>query len=176
MATSRTAVPAPASTSWLAPNLLERAIAIGFMLVFAGMLYAMARGWATGGLAEAGRAPPIVWLHLAVVSIVVGLTPVLLLRRRGDRLHRILGWTWCIAMYASALISLGIRHIGHGRLSGVHVLSFIYILLIPLLMFAARSHRLRTHRGVVVTALVILLLAGAATFLPPRYLGTWMLE
>jgi len=155
--------------AWLAPNLLERALAVGFTLVFAGMLYAMARGVETGG-----PAPTIVWVHLSVIVIVAGLTPILLLRRRGDRLHRVLGWTWCIAMFASALISLGIRHIGHGRLSGIHALSFLYILLVPLLMYAARSHRLRTHRTVVVAALVILLAAGAATFVPPRYLGTWM--
>lgn len=174
MATLRPVVPTRPSASSLAPNLFEWAIAIGFTLILAGMAYAMVCGWATGGLAEAGPAPPIVWLHLGVVSIVVGLTPVLLLRRRGDRLHRVLGWTWCTAMLASAIISLGIRHIGHGRLSGVHVLSFIYILLVPILIHAARSHRVRRHRAVVVTALVILLASGAATFLPPRYLGTWL--
>jgi len=167
--TAQPTVPTRASASMLGPNWLEVGLAIGFALIFAGMVYGMARG-----LESSMEAPAIVWLHLAVILIVAGLTPVMMLRRRGDRSHRVLGWIWCTGMFASAIISLGIRHIGHGRLSGIHVLSFIYLLLIPLLILAARSHRRRTHRVVVAIALSILLLAGAATFVPPRFLGSWM--
>ena len=69
------------------------------------------------GRAHWGEVSPLIWAHIATVMLAVLLTPVMLLRPRGDRLHRRIGWVWCAAMVITALLSLGIRVTNHGSLS-----------------------------------------------------------
>ena len=81
---------------------------------------------------------PLIWLHLATVMTPLAITPVQLLRRRGDGTHRALGWIWAVSLFGTALISFGIRDVNDGSLSFIHILSVVTIVAVPLLVLAAR--------------------------------------
>ncbi len=154
----------------LRPDLVEKVIAIGSIALLSALLYSMAQGFGTWD-----RIPVVVWLHLVTIAIALALTPLLMLRRRGDRWHRRLGWTWSIAMFSTGVISLGIRGLGEGHLSWIHLFSLLTIVSVPLLVLAARAHKVQQHRssvrGLIIGALLI---AGVFTFIPGRILGNWM--
>ena len=86
------------------------------------------------GQAEWTRVPAIVWLHLGTIIIALSLTPVMLLRPRGDRPHRTLGWVWCACLIATAAFSFGIRIQNDGSLSVIHILSAWTLLTVPLMI------------------------------------------
>jgi uncharacterized membrane protein len=149
----------------------ERALACASLILLVAALVAIARGHA-----EWPAVPPLIWLHLATILTATSLTPIILLRRRGDQRHRLLGRIWVGALFSTALISLGIRGINHGHWSWIHLLSAFVIVQAPLIWWAARTHRVETHRrmvrGTVTGALVI---AGFFTFPFGRLLGHWLL-
>lgn len=154
----------------LAPTTLERMLALGAIALLLAVSAAVYRG-----RAEWSQIPPLVWVHLGTIAVALVLTPVMLWRRRGDRLHRQLGWVWSGAMFGSALLSFNLRLINHGRFSLIHVLSALTVVLVPVLVLAARRHDVarhrRTARGLIVGALLI---AGFFTFPFNRLLGHWL--
>lgn len=90
----------------------ERVPAYAAAALFVAAVVAIARG-----RAEWAHVPALIWLHLATILVATGLTPVILLRRRGDARHRLLGRVWVLAMLASAALTLGIRVIRPGHWS-----------------------------------------------------------
>jgi uncharacterized membrane protein len=152
----------------ITPDLLEKAVAIGALLMLAAMLAALARG-----VASWDRIPALVWLHLATIGTALALTPLLMLRKRGTRWHRRLGWAWSIAMFATATISLFVY--GETRWSLIHIFSAVTIVSVPLLVMAARSHKVTRHRRIVRgLTLGALLIAGVFTLVPSRMLGHFL--
>jgi len=154
----------------LKPDLLDRVLSLGALVLLVAVLTALARGrdeWA--------RVPGFVWLHIGTIVTATALTPPMLLRRRGDRLHRRLGWVWCGAMALTAAFSFGIRGINQGSLSLIHILSAWTLIQVPLIVWAARSHNHKWHRdsvrGMVIGALLI---AGFFTFPFDRLMGDWL--
>ncbi|MBV8970654.1 MAG: DUF2306 domain-containing protein, partial [Sphingomonadaceae bacterium] len=148
-------------------------------IVFAGVVaVAVLRGrshWAA--------VPAIVWLHLAMVSLALLLTPAMLLRRKGTRAHRVLGYVWAAAMVGTAALSLvfrtGAPHgwgVFTGDVSPVHILSVVVLVLVPMTVNAARRHDVAGHRrgirGLVIGALLV---AGFFTLPFDRLLGHWLL-
>jgi uncharacterized membrane protein len=154
----------------LAPNLYERILAILALLLLVAVATAISRG-----RAEWGQVPPIVWAHIATIVTALALTPVMLLRRRGDRLHRRLGWVWCGAIAFTAVATFWIRGLNGTSLSFIHLLSAWTLIQVPLIVWAARSHNVARHRsavrGMVTGALLI---AGIFTFPFGRLLGHWL--
>ncbi len=154
----------------LVPDRFERLLAVGAIIIFAAMSAAIMRGQA-----EWFRVPTLVWFHLATIAVALLLTPVMLLRRRGDRLHRQLGWIWSLSLFGTALGSLFIRIINHGQFSFIHLLSILTILQVPIIVWSARHHQIARHRravrGMVLGALLI---AGFFTFPFNRLLGHWL--
>lgn len=64
--------------------------------------------------------------HAFTASTALPLGAYQLLRRvKGDRRHRLVGWTWVAAMTFVATSSFAIRELRHGRLSFLHVLSVV---------------------------------------------------
>lgn len=155
----------------LAPDRFEKALALGSILLLSALVAALIRGRAQWAELDIS-----VWAHLATIAAALVLTPILLLRRRGDRVHRRLGWAWAGLMFGTALISFNIRLNTPGKLSWIHLLSVLTILLVPTILLAARKHWITTHRnfarGTVTGAL---LLAGFFTFPFERLLGRWLL-
>jgi uncharacterized membrane protein len=161
--------PQPISRQAL-PDGYERALATCSVILLVAILAALARG-----RAEWNQVPSIVWLHLLTIVVALVLTPVLLLRTRGDRRHRQLGWAWSISMLATALISFGIRLNNKGGLSLIHVLSALTVVLVPAIVLRARRHQVAKHRRAVRGAVTgALLVAGFFTFPFNRLLGQWL--
>ncbi|MDE2620869.1 MAG: hypothetical protein KGL54_11970 [Sphingomonadales bacterium] len=153
------------------PDRYEQGLAIGAVPLLVAVLVAVGRGRAQWLLV-----PAVVWLHLIPVTVALALTPVILLRRRGDRLHRRLGWVWAAAMAMAALASFAVRTITPGRFSLIHLLSVYVLIQLPALICAARRHDIARHRKIVrgmVTG--ALLIAGFFTFPFHRLLGQWLL-
>lgn len=153
-----------------APDRFERILAIGAGILLMAMIAAIIRGqsdWA--------HVPGPVWGHLATIAIALALTPVMLLRPRGDRLHRRLGWLWATSLFLTAFISLDIRQTNQGDFSWIHILSIWTIIQVPIIVWSARTHDVRRHRsavrGMVTGALLI---AGFFTFPFDRMLGHWL--
>ncbi len=127
------------------------------------------------GMADWAGISGLIWVHLLTIAIALGLTPLILWNRRGDRRHRQLGYVWVSAMALTALVSLGIRLINQGGFSLIHILSVWTLIQVPLIVWSARVHNHRRHRSAVRgMALGALLIAGFFTFPFDRLLGHWL--
>lgn len=165
-----TAAPKKVAAKSRAPDGFERFLAIGAAILLVFVLVALAKGqpyW--------GRISLNLWGHLGTMIVALALTPVMLLRRRGDRPHRIIGTIWVSAMILTALISLTIREANDGGFSVIHILSAWTLLQVPFIWWSARAHRVDQHRssvrGMVFGALLI---AGFFTFPFNRMLGQFL--
>jgi uncharacterized membrane protein len=131
------------------------------------------------------RLPAAVLVHLAGMLLVLALTPLMLLARKGTAQHRLLGRLWALLMFGAAVHSLffatehpGPGHFGvfTGDVSPIHALSLFVALMVPRAVWLARHHHIARHetaiRGLVIGALGV---AGLFTFLPGRTLGRWFL-
>lgn len=154
-------------------------LSVATLVLIAAVLVAIIRGaphWQA--------VPALVWLHLSLVLVAMALTPVMLLRRKGTRWHRRLGYVWITAMVLTAATTLffktGVMGPGHvgiltGDISPIHALSLFVLVLAPIVVVRARQHdrarHERTVRGLVFGALLI---AGFFTFPFNRLLGSWL--
>jgi uncharacterized membrane protein len=148
----------------------EQFLAFGAIILLGVALIAIGKG-----NADWPQIPASVWAHLATIGIALGLTPVMLLRKRGDRLHRRLGWAWVSAMFLTALLSFDIRLVNKGGLSIIHILSVWTTIQVPIIVWSAKTHNIPRHRrsvrGMVLGALLI---AGFFTFPFDRLMGHWL--
>ena len=153
-----------------APDLYEKLLAGGAAILLAAVVAAIVRGrpyW--------GHIQPIIWVHLLTIMVALALTPTMLLRPRGDPLHRSLGTLWVAAMLATAIASFWVRLSHHGGFSPIHLLSVWTLVQVPIIYWSARTHRVARHRRAV-RAMVTgaLLIAGFFTFPFQRMLGQWL--
>lgn len=154
----------------LAPDLYERGLAVGAIVLFGIVVLAIARGAAQWHLV-----PLIVWAHLSTIMVAVALTPVMLLRPRGTASHRTIGWIWISAMILTAAISLFVYNPDRGRFSYIHILSVWVLIQVPIIAWSAHTHNIRRHRiGVRAMVTGALLIAGFFTFPFGRMLGSWL--
>ncbi len=154
----------------LTPDTFEKVLAAGAVLLMVAVIAALLRG-----RADWPQVPGVVWIHLATIAVALVLTPVMLLRPRGDRRHRTIGWVWCAALMLTAIDSLFIRLANNGGFSIIHLLSAWTLIQVPIVAWTARTHQVRRHRsavrGMVTGALLI---AGFFTFPFDRMLGHWL--
>ena len=154
----------------ISADLFERVLAVGAIVLLICVVAALARG-----MPYWPQIPPLVWAHLLTMIVTLTLTPVMLFRRRGDKVHRRLGTIWVVAMIATALVSFGIRGANHGGFSFIHLLSIWTLIQVPVIWWSARHHRIVRHRasvrGMVTGALLI---AGFFTFPFDRMLGRFL--
>jgi uncharacterized membrane protein len=120
-------------------------------------------------MALLARQPAQVQIHIAAAMTALLLGTVQLIGVKGTNAHRIVGWTWVIAMAVTAVSSLFIRQINPGSFSFIHLLSGWTIIALPMAVYAARKHRVLAHsRGMTGMFVGGLIVAGALTFLPGR--------
>ncbi len=108
-------------------------------------------------------------LHLAAALVTFAIGTIQLIGVKGSALHRVLGWTWVLAMGTTAVSSLFIRMLNHGAFSLIHLLSGWVIIALPMAVWAARRHKVDFHKKMM-TGLFTggLLVAGLLTFIPGR--------
>lgn len=119
---------------------------------------------------------PLIFFHLATAVAALGLGAAMLLRRKGTRSHRLLGWTWVVLMGSTALATVFIRDDRLPNLFGytpIHLFTLTVAVMLPLGVWYARRGRAAGHRktmrGLYFGACVI---AGLFTLLPGRFLGS----
>ena len=113
---------------------------------------------------------PLVTVHALAATAALLIGPVVILRRRRDRLHRWAGYGWAGAMALTALSALGIHEIRLvGPFSPIHLLVGLVAVNLWRAIAAARAGRMVEH-GRTMTQLYIwtLCVAGAFTLLPGR--------
>ncbi|WP_101067452.1 DUF2306 domain-containing protein [Roseovarius salinarum] len=109
-------------------------------------------------------------LHAFTALGALALTGAIFAVPRGRRAHRILGWTWVIAMGVIAVSSFRIHTIGQfGPFSLIHGLSAVTLAGLAYGVYAARRRRVRDHRRTMLQLVWFALIgAGAFTLLPGR--------
>jgi uncharacterized membrane protein len=177
---------APARPAPRLRKLLAQA-ALGSLIAVAVVAAAIGPSWHRLGLDRApslhlhapelwriAAAAPAIKLHLAGVTVAIAIGLILLAGVKGNRTHRVLGWTWVAAMMTAAVSSLFIRIINPGHFSFIHLLSGWTILALPMGVAFARRHKVRLHARTM-TGLFTggLVLAGLLAFMPGRLM--WQL-
>ncbi len=115
------------------------------------------------------RQPWVIQLHIAAALAALLRGTVQLVGIKGTDLHRLIGWSWVVAMFTVAVSSLFIRQINPGSFSLIHLLSGWTLIALPMALFAVRRGRIASHaRGMTWTFIGGLIVAGAFTFLPGR--------
>jgi uncharacterized membrane protein len=119
------------------------------------------------------EAAPVIQLHLASALTALAIGVVLMMRVKGSGLHKLLGWTWVLAMGSTAVSSLFIREINNGAFSFIHLLSGWTIVGLPGAVYAIKRGKVSIHRRAMTGMFVGgLLLAGLFAFIPGRLLWT----
>ena len=112
---------------------------------------------------------PLIFFHLvtALGALLLGL--FMLLRRKGTRSHRLLGWTWVALMGSTALASAFIRDYRLPNLYGytpIHLFTLTVAVMLPLGIWYVKRGRIdghrKTMRGLYIGACVIAGLVHAA--------------
>ena len=107
----------------------------------------------------------------AILSLLLG-SVVLLRKRKGDTLHRRLGWLWIVLMLVVVVSSFVIQ-LGNYWLYG---LSFLTLSGLVGGVYAARNKQVQQHRRTMINLFFwSLVVAGFFTLLPSRILGKFLL-
>lgn len=115
-------------------------------------------------------APFAVQFHVATVVPAAIIGAILLVRRKGSRVHRLLGRLWIVLMMVSALSSLFIHELKiWGEWSPIHLLSLYVIAGCVSAYLSARRGLIGRHRRTVIGLYAGgIVVAGGFTFLPGR--------
>lgn len=116
---------------------------------------------------------PAIQLHVLCAAGACLLGPIVLWRRRRDRWHKIMGYTWVVFMALTSLSSFAIFEIRLlGPFSPIHGLSIFVLFNLWRHVTAARQNRIMDHqKGMQQLYIWALLVAGLFTFLPGRVMN-----
>lgn len=123
------------------------------------------------------NAPIAVQIHVAGAVPALLLTPLVLWRPRRDRLHRLAGYGWVLAMAVTAISSFWITGFGVvGPFSPIHLLSVLTIFGLVTGVRAAIRKDMRGHRAAMTNMSWGLAAAGLLNFLPGRLTNRIVLD
>jgi uncharacterized membrane protein len=118
------------------------------------------------------NAPLLVQCHVVFAMTALVLVPVMLFRRKGDRLHKIIGRVWVLAMGLTAVSSFGIMDIRLiGPFSPIHGLSLLTLYSLAGAVINARAGKIEARKGNILGAMGGLVGAGVFTVLPGRLMS-----
>ena len=121
-------------------------------------------------LAPLLQAAPAIPLHAfaAMAALVLGL--VQFAAPKGTLPHWTIGWIWVVLMAVVAASSFWIHQIRLvGPFSPIHVLSIFTLVVLPLAVWRAHTHRVADHRRMMIFIFAgALVVAGLFTLLPGR--------
>ncbi len=142
--------------------------AVVFLLALAGISNALLTGAALPPVF--GKAAVIAHLTTVFLALPLGISQLVL--PKGSFRHRTVGYIWCALMLTTAVVSFAVRGINPGGLSFIHLFSVLTLVLVPIIIFNARTGRVAQHqRAVLGLMLGGLVVAGLFTFVPGRALG-----
>ena len=116
------------------------------------------------------RSSSLIQFHVACAFLGLVVGAVHLFRKKGDRLHRVIGYVWVGLMAFVALSSLFIWTIRTFWLfSPIHIVSVFTLVMLWRAVQMARRHDIRGHqRTMKMLYLLALVVTGLFTFLPGR--------
>jgi uncharacterized membrane protein len=118
---------------------------------------------------------PLIALHLAAALLALVAGSVVMARRKGTPLHRVLGWSFVVAMGVAALSSAFIRDTHLPNIAGftpIHLLTLLALVGLPRAIWQIRRGNVAGHRRTMQALFVGGgLVAGLFTLLPGRFLG-----
>lgn len=121
-------------------------------------------------LAPLLEAAPVIPVHAfaAMAAFVLGL--VQFAAPKGTLPHRTVGWIWVALMAVVAASSFWIHEIRLvGPFSPIHLLSIFTLVVLPLAVWRARTHRVADHRRMMMFIFAgALVVAGLFTLVPGR--------
>ncbi|GLR88051.1 DUF2306 domain-containing protein [Bradyrhizobium iriomotense] len=121
-------------------------------------------------LAPLLNAAPAIPLHAfaAMAAFVLGV--VQLAAPKGTLPHRTIGWIWVALMAIVAASSFWIHQIRLvGPFGPIHLLSIFTLVMLPLAVWRAHTHRVADHRRIMILMFIgALVVAGLFTLLPGR--------
>lgn len=121
-------------------------------------------------LAPLLEAAPAIPLHAfaAMAAFVLGL--VQFAAPKGTLPHRTVGWIWVLLMTLVAASSFWINQIRLvGPFSPIHLLSIFTLVVLPLAVWRAHTHRVADHRRMMIFIFAgALVVAGLFTLVPGR--------
>jgi uncharacterized membrane protein len=109
----------------------------------------------------------LVQFHIATVAIALALGPVQLVLPKGTGMHRTLGWTWAIAMFATAFATFFIRDMNDCQFSLIHIFSVMTFIGVPSALWLARV-KVMSHARAMVGLYIGLVIAGLTAIAPGR--------
>ena len=151
----------------------DRAIILSAATLCGLIAFAALHRLALGELLLPAGINPWLVVHLAAVLPALPLGAYVLVRRKGDRLHRLLGRVWVMLMLLTALSSFGLRGMT-GGFSWIHLLSILTLVSVPRSVVMAMRGNIRAHMRGMRIVYAALVAAGAFAFLPGRLLGAWL--
>jgi uncharacterized membrane protein len=117
---------------------------------------------------------PWVSPHIPLTMLVLALGAAQLALPKGDRRHRLLGYAWCAVVAAVCVTGLLIQ-LEPGHITAIHWASSAFavgdLILLPIVIWAARTGRRRLHRNAVMGMVAIMIQAGALAYIPQRAIG-----
>lgn len=99
-----------------------------------------------------------------------------LLAPKGTRLHKIVGWSWMIAMVLVAISSFwlkGLMDVVWGY-SPIHLLSIWILICVAVSIYSARTHNIKRHKAFAKGAFYGVLGAGIGALAPGRLIHQWL--
>jgi len=112
---------------------------------------------------------PVIKIHLYTALAALVLGAVLMTARKGRIFHRTAGWVWVALVMTTALSTLFITSLNHGRWSLIHLFTGWTLIILPLAVIWAKRHEVARHRrammGLFYGAFAVNL---AFTFIPGR--------
>ena len=151
----------------------DRLIVIAGTIAGGAILLAFANGLASGAVARSSWHDRWLALHLLSVVPALPLGGYVLMRRKGDARHRLLGRIWAGLMMVASLSSFGLHRV-NGGVSPIHLLSILVLVSIPRAVVQARRGDIAGHRRTMALTYLGLSVAGLFTLLPGRLLGSWL--
>jgi len=158
-----------AANEWTFPRRVRDPLVAAALLLMLLLILAFGRHLGQPAVALS----PWMIVHLSAILPALPLGAIMLLRRKGDRLHRLLGRLWALLMLVAAASSFGI-HAVMGHLSPIHILSAITLIGIPRAIWDARHGRIARHRRTMTIVYASLVVAGYLTLIPTRLLGHFL--
>ena len=118
-------------------------------------------------------APPVIRFHAAFAFAAIGFGAVQFLAPKGTLPHRTVGWAWASLMMLVAGTSLFIHTIRMwGPWSPIHLLSLFTLAVVPVAVWRARRHDVRSHRQAMIWIFTLaLVVTGLFTLAPGRIMN-----
>ena len=124
-------------------------------------------------LAPLLAAPAVIQMHAFAALGAFALGAVQLTAPKGTIPHRLFGWLWASLMLAVVLSSFFIHTIRMwGPWSPIHLLSLFTLAVVPLAVWRARRHEVRSHRQAMIWIFTLaLVVTGLFTLAPGRIMN-----